>query len=843
MAWDDDAYYETELEIPSGRYGKLIAIPGGPGPTGPPGPEGPASTVPGPPGPAGSGASSWDEISDKPEGVPGGYPVLDEDGKVPEEYLPPSAELMAELTDVTPVGLAVGTAVDERAARAAIGDTDIRVSAYVAGTATYQEAIEAAITVAAARPNGVVDFEGVIYETTGTVSVSSPGVTLTSGGITTLGEFPALRVLAADVTVRGLTFSRAKSSPFSDTVEARSCVSVSAQRFSSIDCNYLATAHSCVYLANGKCDGAVIRGGEMTGSAAVQDASGIYAASGSIGNQNLTIDGVYVHDTVDGFFLFDTGSSVVTNNKVESLRRLPTLTLTGWTLVSGNVYRKRSAPGTNPGVDGPLTDRADGNTSVIKNNGTPVPTTSYDSTTPGANETTLSGGYVYVNLAGVDPNTRTMTSDIVSGYGIATYVYGDQGTNEALMCRNRISGNYIKDVDGFGIYLQLGRSDGAQDNHVVNNTLKDVCLEGSQTPMLPFAGIGVTSGSDTLLMGNTINGVGSAGKEAPGVYVARNSNDTKTRGRIVGTTVTNGFGRGFQIYHSNWSLDGCHAHKNTSDGFQIFQKAGVVQNVTLSNCHSSANGGQGILVDGSFGGALDHVSAHIIGGSVVGNASRGIVLYSAGTTSTVRDCMVSGVSVRDNGLAFSAVQQIWVRGMCSRVAVTDCSISSTGTFAVGVGVDAIATETVVGANQYNLATPETLNGPVRIGGGKTAGSQWKGTGSPEAVVTAPQGSIYQRLDSAGVANFFVKMSGTGSTGWVAMESRTSADARYSQLGHTHVAADVVGALSWTTTVPGTPAAAGTRGQFTSDGQFLYVCVTSGAAGAAAWKRLAYEIWI
>jgi len=51
MAWDDDAYYETELEIPSGRYGKLIAIPGGPGPSGPVGPAGPAGPA-GPPGPA-----------------------------------------------------------------------------------------------------------------------------------------------------------------------------------------------------------------------------------------------------------------------------------------------------------------------------------------------------------------------------------------------------------------------------------------------------------------------------------------------------------------------------------------------------------------------------------------------------------------------------------------------------------------------------------------------------------------------------------------------------------------------------------------------------------------------
>jgi hypothetical protein len=52
MAWDDDAYYETELEIPSGKYGKLLAIPSGPGPSGPQGEQGIQGEV-GPVGPIG----------------------------------------------------------------------------------------------------------------------------------------------------------------------------------------------------------------------------------------------------------------------------------------------------------------------------------------------------------------------------------------------------------------------------------------------------------------------------------------------------------------------------------------------------------------------------------------------------------------------------------------------------------------------------------------------------------------------------------------------------------------------------------------------------------------------
>jgi hypothetical protein len=63
------------------------------------------------------------------------------------------------------------------------------------------------------------------------------------------------------------------------------------------------------------------------------------------------------------------------------------------------------------------------------------------------------------------------------------------------------------------------------------------------------------------------------------------------------------------------------------------------------------------------------------------------------------------------------------------------------------------------------------------------------------------------------------------------------NAEVSLTGHKHVAGDVTGALAWTTTVPTTPAAAGTRGQITADGQFMYVHTGAG------WKRLAFDIWV
>ena len=43
----------------------------------------------------------------------------------------------------------------------------------------------------------------------------------------------------------------------------------------------------------------------------------------------------------------------------------------------------------------------------------------------------------------------------------------------------------------------------------------------------------------------------------------------------------------------------------------------------------------------------------------------------------------------------------------------------------------------------------------------------KGTGSPEGVITANQGSIFLRTDGGAGTSFYVKESGTGNTGWVA----------------------------------------------------------------------------
>lgn len=50
----------------------------------------------------------------------------------------------------------------------------------------------------------------------------------------------------------------------------------------------------------------------------------------------------------------------------------------------------------------------------------------------------------------------------------------------------------------------------------------------------------------------------------------------------------------------------------------------------------------------------------------------------------------------------------------------------------------------------------------------SVGITWSsGVGTPEAVVTAPVGSLFTRSDGGAGTTLYVKQSGTGNTGWVA----------------------------------------------------------------------------
>jgi hypothetical protein len=73
-------------------------------------------------------------------------------------------------------------------------------------------------------------------------------------------------------------------------------------------------------------------------------------------------------------------------------------------------------------------------------------------------------------------------------------------------------------------------------------------------------------------------------------------------------------------------------------------------------------------------------------------------------------------------------------------------------------------------NAQNAASDEaiTFAGGVNLVSGDTALVWRSGAGSPEGSVTASVGSLWTRTDGGTNTTLYVKESGTGNTGWVAI---------------------------------------------------------------------------
>jgi len=69
------------------------------------------------------------------------------------------------------------------------------------------------------------------------------------------------------------------------------------------------------------------------------------------------------------------------------------------------------------------------------------------------------------------------------------------------------------------------------------------------------------------------------------------------------------------------------------------------------------------------------------------------------------------------------------------------------------------------SNTSNTTADAVFPEHVRVNG--TAARLLSGSGTPEAAVTAPIGSVFMRTDGSTGTSFYVKESGTGNTGWVA----------------------------------------------------------------------------
>jgi len=166
-------------------------------------------------------------------------------------------------------------------------------------------------------------------------------------------------------------------------------------------------------------------------------------------------------------------------------------------------------------------------------------------------------------------------------------------------------------------------------------------------------------------------------------------------------------------------------------------------------------------------------------GMFVGNtpAGSGGVAYGVNSRPVAGSALTTFASLKAQPEIAAAVSRaigLW----CSSPIMTAGSL----TRAEGVRIDDVTAGSTANANLalgatqptsgnwavYNISARDNLMaGKVVYGTAAGPFEATPGTGSPEGVVTAPVGSTYRRTDGGAATSFYVKESGTGSTGWVA----------------------------------------------------------------------------
>jgi hypothetical protein len=231
----------------------------------------------------------------------------------------------------------------------------------------------------------------------------------------------------------------------------------------------------------------------------------------------------------------------------------------------------------------------------------------------------------------------------------------------------------------------------------------------------------------------------------------------------------------------------CSAAYSTGNGF--FCETTTANN-WFNNCMAYANGGIGIrftaadnhVRNGSFryntqqgvGFSTDAVGCSVIGAEIEGNRTGGITIGS-----TAANCFVANNVLRSLGVQTQGIG-ITTTGGLHRVIGNDWFGSGTS------GDAAITDTTVVKINNVEVSAAPSIA---------------MGTGTPEGVVSATIGSVFQRTNGSNGTSLYVKESGTGNTGWRAIAGYLSGSATYD-------APSIGPAGTTTTTVTVTGAAVG-----------------------------------
>jgi parallel beta-helix repeat protein len=637
---------------------------------------------------------------------------------------------------ITPAG---GGSITKRVEAATGAPAVESVLAWELVSASPQAAIENAIVALTGKPRAVVDFGGKTYVPTAAVNAATAGVTLQNGGIVPTANIVALNIQAADVTARNMVFGRGSGALTNDGLMARSTITVQAARYTQVDCNVTGSNHACVYIANGLGNGTRIEGGTFTNTTVRQNSCFVYAANGVLTNDDIIIDRITGSGGCsESILIFNANRCRITRNTLSGMTRPPTLTWTsGWTLLSGNVYSR--------------TERTDGTTRIVKDGATEL--TEVFSVAPSTitlNQWIRDAGLVYVNVGGNPATGHTVTSDITGGYGPT--IYSGTGVDDtpgtAPMFDNLIAWNHISGCDGFAVYLQMtADSDG---NRVTGNTCRDVCQLGSLTTQLPYCGIAMSRGINTVIDRNVIDICGWHG-----IWTSQFAT-----GRIVNNKIKACAKDGIFLASGDIDVLGNDIEDCTENGIQAFSQNNssiLLERINIQGNRVSGSDLGGIVLNNvnNLGGG--GVKASVVNNVVKSCTQRGIYLRIATQSKVV------GNTLHDNGAV--SFQQIGLVGACDRCIVDDNTLTHSSSSAFGISVDDTATNCFVGKNTigWTSGTPESYGNAVF----RTSHRTWSCNATPEALITAPIGSLAVNRSGSTSTTLYVKTSGTGNTGWTA----------------------------------------------------------------------------
>jgi hypothetical protein len=641
-----------------------------------------------------------------------------DDFKLPAAVKVENANLPAALQP-TALSATYGTFISPLS-KGAVGD----------GVANDYAALVATLS-SAATFGSVIDLGGRTFKLGQTLGIGK-AVVMRNGTLTCAVDRVAT-VTAASTRLENVQFVRTGSATANSgalTLNAATCVL--------IDVVASSTTGEALRMGNGTCNGTEIRGGRFSTSDTTE-AIAVHLMSGAAHNYDVSISEATVRHTGYGTAVafFNCSRSTIFRNNIQGIRRSPWATITGWSLVSGAVYR--------------ALDRTD-----VTSNAVYVNDMEYGknadpaSTTPALNSYTTPGdGYLYINT-GIDPTTQTVKTTRTNGYGALLYAT----STEALgMKDNFIAFNNIEDTDGPGIYIQT-LENVPKSNHTLQNILRNVCKLGITVNNLPIAGLSVFGGQDVQLNGDIIDGSGSALTPAPGIDFKASVGVPHMSGKLANVVVRNATKNGISLAPGTWTLSAVTTSDNTLAGIThgTFTSSDTLD-ATLTGCVAQNNTTNGTGWDTSSSGNL---RVRISGGKYANNTQRNISFNG------VRDSFIGGGVISDS----AGTAGINISGTCQRITLDGIHLLG----GVGITIGSGVTDLTKGLITHNGSSGTKFNftGWHRVGGMTGyAGQAFTGAGTPEGVQAAPIGSMGLRSDGGAGTTLYVKETGTGNTGWVA----------------------------------------------------------------------------